>query len=191
MKIFFFGGSFDPPHRGHLSIIQSCIEKAQKLILIPTNQSPFKENAPQVSSYHRIQMLKLLIKNIDHSIIIDDWEIKRVKSNYTYDTIKYLKKKYTNSRLSMVIGGDQMNNFDKWKNHKRIIDMVQVIVFNRPNYKVKLLEGMKVSWIPDLEMDISSSIIRKKIAKGVIPINDLSQIIIKYIQDNNLYGYNT
>ena len=191
MNIYFFGGSFDPPHRGHFSIIQSCIESTQKLILIPANQSPLKENVPQVSSYHRVQMLKLLIKDLDSPIIIDNWETEGVKSNYTYDTIKYLQEKYPNSRLSMVIGGDQIENFNKWKNYKEIMDMVQLIVFKRPDYKLKLLEGMEISWMSNLEIDISSSIIRRKIAKGVMPINDLNPTIINYIQDNNLYGYHT
>ena len=61
-------------------------------------------------------MLELLIKDIDSTVIIDNWETQGVKSNYTYDTIKYLQEKYPKSRLSMVIGGDQIENFDKWKN---------------------------------------------------------------------------
>ena len=189
MNIYFFGGSFDPPHRGHFSIIQSCIKNTKKLVLIPAKQSPLKENVPQVSSYHRLQMLELLIKDLDSTVTIDNWETQGVKSNYTYDTIKYLQEKYPKSRLSMVIGGDQIENFDKWKNYKKILDMVQLIIFKRPNYKLNFLEGMKINWISNLEIDISSSIIRKKIANGVIPINDLNPKIINYIQDNNLYGY--
>ena len=191
MKIYFFGGSFDPPHRGHLSIIQSCIKKAQKLILIPTNQSPLKKSTPAASSYHRIQMLKLLTRSIDSPISIDSWEVDRMKINYTYDTIKYLKKKYPDSKLFMVIGGDQIENFNKWKNYKKIMDMVQLVLFKRPNYEVEILKNMKVNCISDMKLDISSSSIRRKIKNGTISINDLNQVIIKYIQDNNLYGYNT
>tara|TARA_Y100000588_G_scaffold379682_1_gene462282 strand:- start:1869 stop:2444 length:576 start_codon:yes stop_codon:yes gene_type:complete len=191
MKIYFFGGSFDPPHRGHLSIIQSCITKAQKLILVPTNQSPLKKSIPAASAYHRMQMLKLLIKSIDFPISIDSWEMDRMEINYTYDTIKYLKKKYPDSKLFMVIGGDQMGKFNKWKNYKKIMDMVQLVLFKRPNYEVKMLKDMKVNYISDMELDISSSSIRRKINSGEISINDLNQVIINYIQDNNLYGYNT
>ena len=75
MNLYFFGGSFDPPHVGHLSIIQSCVKKSQQLILIPTKQSPLKDQIPAVEAHHRIRMLELLICNIDHPIIIDDWEI--------------------------------------------------------------------------------------------------------------------
>ena len=91
----------------------------------------------------------------------------------------------------MVIGGDQMGKFNKWKNYKKIMDMVQLVLFKRPNYEVKMLKDMKVNYISDMELDISSSSIRRKINSGEISINDLNQVIINYIQDNNLYGYNT
>ena len=68
MNTFFFGGTFDPPHNGHLSIIQYCIKKSQQLILIPTRKSPLKDMPPVASPHHRIKMLELLIDDINHNI---------------------------------------------------------------------------------------------------------------------------
>ena len=189
MKIFFFGGSFDPPHKGHLSIIQSCIAESEKLILLPTKKSPMKDHIPIASSYHRIQMLELLIQDIKHPIVIDDWEINNSKPNYTYSTIKYLQKKYFDSTLFMVIGGDQLEQFCNWKNHEKIMDIVKIVAFNRSNYKFKSLNGTQINWIQNFKNTTSSSSIREEILQGNIHIEGLTKEIQQYILDNKLYGY--
>ena len=189
MKIFFFGGSFDPPHKGHLSIIQSCVKQSEKLILIPTGVSPMKDHIPIASSYHRIQMLELLIQNIKHPIVIDNWEINNSKPNYTYSTIKYLQKKYFGSTLFMVIGGDQLDQFCNWKNHKKIMNIVQIMAFNRSNDKFKPLKGMQINWIQNFKNTTSSSCIREEILRGNIHIEGLTNEIQQYIKDNKLYGH--
>ena len=188
MNIYFFGGSFDPPHKGHLAIIQSCVKNSQQFILIPTKQSPLKDNNPVASAKHRIRMLELLIDNMEFPIIIDDWEINNSMSNYTYDTIKYLQIKYSGNHLLMVIGGDQLIHFDKWKNYREIMDMVEIVAFNRSQRKYKQIKGMKISWIQDFDFNISSTDIRKKIAQGNLPVEELTPQILEYIQHYKLYG---
>ena len=190
MNLYFFGGTFDPPHLGHLKIIESCLTESRHLVLIPTKQSPFKNHFPMASAYHRIRMLELLISKIDHhSIIIDDWEINNPAPNYTYGTIKHLQTVYPQSKLHMVIGGDQLTNFSKWKNYKKIMDIVQIVAFNRKNFQYKTLAGMQISFMKDFQMDVSSIAIRDKISEGSLPKNDLTPEILEYIQINHLYSY--
>ncbi len=188
MNLYFFGGSFDPPHIGHLSIIQSCVKKSQLLILIPTKQSPFKDKIPTASDHHRIRMLELLISKIDHPIIIDDWEINNPAPNYTYETIRHLQIDYPQSNLFMIIGGDQLTRFHKWKNYKEIMDIVRIIAFNRENSKNKPPEFMQISWMEDFQVDISSTSVREKISDGHLPSNDLTSEVLEYIQTNHLYN---
>ena len=189
MNIYFFGGSFDPPHIGHLSIIQSCIIKSQKFILIPSKQSPLKDQIPAVEAHHRIRMLELLICNIDHPIIIDDWEIINQPPNYTYDTIRHLQIDYPQSNLFMVIGGDQLRSFHRWKNYREIRDVVRIVAFNRDQSLYKPSENMNISWLEDFQVDISSTAIRKKINDGHFPRNDLTPEVLEYIESNHLYSY--
>lgn len=189
MNLYFFGGSFDPPHIGHLSIIQSCIIGSQKFILIPSKQSPLKDQVPMASACHRIRMLELLINKIDHPIIIDDWEINNPAPNYTYETIKHLQIDYPQFNLFMIIGSDQLAHFQKWKNYRKIINVVQIIAFNRDKYPYKSSEGMQINWLTDFNFDISSTEIRKKITAGNLPSKELTSDVLKYIQSNHLYSY--
>ena len=189
MNLYFFGGSFDPPHVGHLSIIQSCVKESQQLILIPTKQSPLKDQVPVVEAHHRIRMLELLICNIDHPIIIDDWEIINQPPNYTYDTIRHLQIDYPRSNLFMVIGADQLTSFHKWEKYREIMDVVRIVAFNRDQSLYKPFENMNISWLEDFQVDISSTAIRKKINDGHLPSNDLTPEVLEYIESNHLYSY--
>jgi len=189
VNLYFFGGSFDPPHMGHLSIIQSCIVESQQFVLIPTKQSPFKDQIPLASAYHRIRMLELLISKIDHPIIIDDWEINNPAPNYTYETIRHLQMDYPKRNLFMVIGGDQLTYFHKWKNYRKIMNLVRIVAFNRDKNQYAPPDGMQISWLADFQVDISSTAIREKITDGHLSGNDLTPEVLEYIQSNHLYSY--
>ena len=189
MNLFFFGGSFDPPHLGHLDIIKLCVERSHQLVLIPTKKSPFKDNYPMASAHHRIRMLELLIINIDNLVTIDDWEINKPFPNYTYETIKHLQIDYPQSNLFMIIGSDQLSHFQEWKNYREIINVVQIVAFNRDKYPYKSFDGMQINWLTDFHFDISSTEIREQIAAGNLPSKELTLDVLKYIQSNHLYSY--
>ena len=189
MSIFFFGGSFDPPHIGHLQIIEACFKKfdVKKFILIPTKQSPLKHEIPIAASFHRIQMLKLLINNLKQNIIIDDFEITGATPSYTYETIKHLKAIYPNCHLSMIIGEDQLICFNKWRNYRKINEAVKIIVFNRLENNNKSIEDKGILRVSDFHVDISSTSIRNIFSIGHSPINELTTSVHDYIVNNKLY----
>ncbi len=190
MKLILFGGSFDPPHLGHLKIIEKCCEGFDKIILMPSAQSPLKLNTPKAKAKHRIIMLELLIQGLNQSIRIDDWELNQSESNYTFLTIQYLQKEYPNHLISLVVGADQLQQFHKWKYYKKIMSTVQIIGFNRSSYDVLPIEGMKLKWLEKFNMDISSTEIREQITiQKDYNGNNLTPAVWKYIQENNLYGY--
>ena len=188
MKLILFGGSFDPPHCGHLKIIEDCIEECDKLILMPSAYSPLKKNPPIAESKHRVKMLELLTQELKYPIQIDDWEINQSSPNYTYLTVQHLQNEYPNFSISLVIGADQLQQFQKWKNYQEILDSVQIIGFNRKYYNVTPLIDMNLTWIKDFEMDISSTEIRRKIASGVQKGRELPHAVWNYIKEHNLYG---
>ena len=188
MNIYFFGGSFDPPHRGHLEIIQSCIKDSHRFVLIPAAQSPFKDQAPIASPAQRIHMLELLTEKLDPCIVIDDWEINKLEPSYTYGTIRYLQKKYPRNNLFMVMGVDQLKCFDKWKNYKEIMNSVQITCFNRNQSNYIPPKRMKICWKDNFRVDISSTAIRENIAAGNLPAEDLISSVCQYIKEQKLYG---
>jgi len=188
VKLILFGGSFDPPHYGHLKIIENCIEQCDKLVLMPSAYSPLKKNPPIAEPKHRVKMLELLTQELKCPIQIDDWEINQSSPNYTYLTIKHLQNEHPNFSISLVIGADQLQQFQKWKNYQEILDSVQIIGFNRKNYNVTPLIDMNLTWIKDFEMDISSTEIRREIASGTQKGCELPHAVWNYINEHNLYG---
>ena len=157
--------------------------------MIPATNSPLKNQPPSAERYHRIQMLKLLIQDLDFPIQVDDWEINQSGPSYTYETIRYLQENYPDSNLSMVIGADQLMKFHRWKNYEGIMNSVQILGFNRDSCDFTPPDEMNLTWLKDFKVDISSSIIRGKIAKGDSSDNDLPPSIQRYIQNNKLYDY--
>lgn len=132
VKIGIFGGSFNPPHVGHLILAERAVEmlKLDKLLFVPAYIPPHKKKQHIIDSSHRINMLKLAItgrKNFE----ISDIEIKRGGTSYTYDTLIYLKEKYKNAQLFLIIGRDNYEDFSHWKNFESIFDLCHVVVLKR------------------------------------------------------------
>ncbi len=190
MRVFFYGGTFDPPHIGHKMIVEYCLDKCDKLILIPNKKSPDKLSNPVATYAQRKDMLKLLFNN--NKILISDFEYNSDKINYTYLTIKHLKKSYKNSVLTMVIGNDQLVNLKNWKNFEFILNEVKILCFNRllpddDKSENKLIKDIK--FIEKFNINISSSIVRKNILNNSIEnlSGMLNNKIIKYIMKERLY----
>ena len=187
MKLIFFGGCFDPPHRGHYEIIRKCSKLCHRFIIMPTLNSPLKNKISTTAPHHILHMLELLIQDIDSTIEIDEYDIFRPGPSYSVETIRYLQQKYPGSSISMIVGADQLMKFQQWKEYNEIINSVHIIGFKRANYDFTPLPGMNITWIEDFNMDISSVEIRKDIAAGELNENVLSTTLTNYIFENNLY----
>lgn len=205
-SILIFGGSFDPPHIGHVQLPELARQKLQAdlVLYIPAAVSPFKTENPPTAAQHRINMLELALADQPHAAI-DLTEIERADINpgrpsYTVDTLRELRKQadQVNPQLSfrLLIGTDQMRSFDQWREHKRIEKLAEPVVMVRPDMPdQKLFEGMSQEeiyhWrlrIIDLPLiDISSSQLRQRVALGQ-PIDDLvSEPVAEYIRRHALY----
>ena len=188
MNIFFFGGSFDPPHKAHKMIYKKCIKLCDKFIFIPSLHTPGKSE-PNVEGKLRVEMLNTIIDQEDKDkVIIDSYEINsNIKPSYSINTIKYLKKKYINSKITMIIGRDQYENIDDWYHYEEIIQNVTIMCYNRRPFKSP--SNKKINFI-DFDIDISSSEIRKNIAiKQLDKIEHfLTKGTIDIINNYNLYN---
>ena len=188
MNIFFYGGTFDPPHIGHYNIVKHCLNLCEKFIIIPAKQSPLKIVKPEVNDNHRLQMLKILFK-VFNEVKIDTVELNSDKGSYTYLTINYLKNKFPGCNLTMVIGYDQLLKLNKWKNYKQIISDVNILCFNRKiNHKLEY-DDKKINFVNSFNYDVSSKEVRIKIKnnKQLNYLDMLDPKIISYILENNLY----
>jgi nicotinate-nucleotide adenylyltransferase len=158
MNIALFGGSFDPPHIGHKSIIKTAIKELdiQKLIVMPTYLNPFK-NSSHFDSITRFNMIKDLSKEFQNIEVLD-YEIKQKTKVSTIQTVNYLNKKYSINKFYLIIGADNLEKLHLWNNFKELNKKVEFIVASRDNIEID--SEYKVL---NIDCDISSTKIRENL----------------------------
>jgi len=187
-KFGIFGGSFDPIHIGHLIIAQFIYEQRNldKIIFIPSFISPHKLDLNFSTPNHRLEMLKLSIKDIHH-YDYSDFEIKKGGVSYTIDTLKEFKINY--DEIDLIIGYDNLLVFDKWKNPDEIIKLANLVVIRRETFINKKMNKYfdYAIFLNSPIIEISSTEIRKRVAENK-PIDFLvTKEVKEYIYKHNLY----
>ncbi len=186
-NIILFGGSFDPIHNGHLNIAKiASIRYNADVIFMPTKNHPW--NKQLLSEKHRLYMLECAIKEFEYSrFMVSLHEVNNDKeTNYTIDTIRFLKKSYPNANILLLIGQDQVQSFDTWKEATLISQMTKIIFYERKikgayNVNANKYNMERVS--NELVFNVSSSSIRE------IQNIDVQECVLKYILKNHLYKY--
>ena len=134
-NIILFGGAFDPIHNGHIKMAKEASEFLNaEVIFIPAKISVWKNESLPVED--KIKMIELAIKDSGKE---DVFSISRYEAdlktdiNYSINTIRHFKKVYPNDKLYLLIGLDQVNNFDKWMEASEISKLVQIVFYGRLN----------------------------------------------------------
>ena len=134
-KICLFGGTFDPPHIGHLLVAQTIFEAENfdKIVFVPTFKTPQKNNITDIKD--RLAMLRMGVTS-NPNFEISDLEIQRGGTSYTIDTVREYKSNqdYDSRELYYLIGSDSLQTFHTWKEPREILDECQVIVAIRPGF---------------------------------------------------------
>ena len=167
-KIGILGGTFDPPHNGHLAISKEAKKKfyLKKILWAITKKNPFKKKS-SMSLKERIIKSKKLTKKYKY-IQVSFFENK-VKSNRTINLINFFYKKNKNSNIYLIIGADNLINFHKWHNWQKILQKCNILVFDRTGYKAKSLKSITfkkyknkgLKFVNFKKKNISSSKLRK------------------------------
>lgn len=181
MKIGIFGGSFDPIHKGHINIGKFAIKELNldKLLYVPTFVSPFKQKSNKISSQDKIAMINLVL---EEKMELCDFEIKQNTVSYTINTVKYLKNKYKNDELYLIIGSDNITKLNKWKNIDEIASLTKIVVFKR-NKNINKINIKKYNGIllNNPIWNYSSTDFKKG------KLNYVNEKVMDYIQSKNLY----
>ena len=189
MKVAFFGGSFDPPHIGHKKIIDYCIQSFDKVLLVPNKKSvdQYKNNIASINE--RLEMLKIVFDSKLVEII--DFEIESGVPNYTYYTVEYLKKKYDNDDLFMILGADQVYNLTNWYKYQYLVDNIKIICFNRKididNELKDSIKKIDIDFV-DFNYDCSSSDIRGVFLENKGNVDLCFQLLSSYL-DKDIFDY--
>jgi len=185
MRVGILGGTFNPPHIGHIVLAKEAIRKLclDKIFFIPTNIPPHKDN-DSINSLARLDMVKLIAAQ-DQKFEVLDIEIKRGGVSFTVDTVKELKNTYPEDEFFLIVGSDLANNFNSWKEFDALRSLANIVVAQRKVTPLKDKDSFTVIDIP--QVDISSSKIRELIKKDVSIKDMVEKKVAEYIQIHNLY----
>lgn len=188
-KIGIFPGSFNPVHIGHLALANYIkeYENLDEIWMMVSPHNPLKEIHSLCSAKHRLQMLKLALKE-DNSIKASDFEFTLPQPSYTITTLEKLKKLYPDYHFSLIIGGDNWTNFEKWHRYKDIIANFDIIIYPRPEeiiHKPDNSDTIHICNAPVLE--ISSTMLRESIQNGKSLRYFYPYGVYDYIKENRLY----
>lgn len=195
-KIGIIGGTFNPIHLAHLYIAYEAKMQLglDKVIFMPAGSPPHKENEKIVGASFRYEMVKEAIKNYE-DFEISDYEIKKVGSSYTFETLEYLKN--DDNELYFITGADCLLTIEKWEKPKDILRLSKFVVFNRGGYdkeevlkekeKIEEKYNTKIQFLDIINLEISSSMIRDRIKNKNRVDFFISKEVLDIIYKNNFY----
>ncbi|MDZ5502014.1 nicotinate-nucleotide adenylyltransferase [Enterococcus cecorum] len=185
-QVGILGGNFNPVHNQHLLIADQVgtALNLEKVYLMPEYLPPHVDEKDTIEAEHRLNMLKLAIA--DNSLFdIEQAELQRKGKSYTYDTMKALIAQNPDTDYYFIIGGDMVEYLPKWYKIDELVEMVQFVGVKRPGYTIDT--PYPIIWLDAPMMDLSSSLIRKKIAQGCSIRYLVPEAVRNYILKKGLY----
>ncbi len=185
-RVGIFGGSFDPIHLGHLILAQTALEELDldRLIFIPTSISPFKAHLPPpLAAASRLEMIRLAIEG-EARFSVDAREVEREGPSYTIDTVRSLMLDYPGVRFLYLIGADNVPDLAGWHESEELKNLVDFALFDRAGG-----ESHQAAEFPVIgrRIDISSTEIRERLAKGLSVRYLLPSPVHDYIMTHRFY----
>lgn len=200
-KIGLFGGTFDPIHWGHLNLAFELMEKKQldQVWFIPAQMNPFKLQAPPTSIEHRLVMTQLAIQDIPQ-FHLKDLEKERPPPSYTIHTLRAFiaEEAYhpAPNQFYLLMGEDSVPGFFHWHLPEEIVKLVPLLIGSRSgiwqyeleNFSLPIRQAIQEGLTPTRLIDISSTDIRHRLAKGLYCGHLIPSPVLQYIHENHIYS---
>lgn len=199
-RIGIFGGTFDPVHLGHLAMAIALQEahKLDRVLFVPANVNPQKQEHVTVAAQHRLNMLKIALKGVSACSIID-LELKRAAPSYMIDTLFALKKmkRYKEAEFFLLMGADLLAQLAAWKSPHELIQLAPPLIAMRQGVKIDkdwpsmqdpLLKEAILKGITQTPLyDVSATEVRNRLKNGLFCGHLVDKAVLRYIQRHHLY----
>lgn len=212
-RVGIFGGTFNPVHLGHLNSVETVLRKQdlEQIFVVPARENPLKQWVDSPSPEQRLQMVQISFEKMAPQVQVDDQEIRRGGPSYTIDTLQAYAEKFPPENLYLIIGADQLHEFDQWKKFDLILDLANLLVTTRPGSElprsteelpkglqdlvalfdrnfIQLKSGRFIEFVRLDDMNISATDIRKRLRTGRNVSKMLSVPVEEFIRSHDLYG---
>ncbi len=196
-RIGILGGSFNPPHLAHLICAQQALGELplDRVVLMPLAIAPHKEAPEDPGTEHRLAMCRLAVAD-DERLGISDLELKRGGPSYTVDTLRYIHAREPADELTFIVGGDMAETLPAWHEPEAILELATMAVAERAEARrERILKQVgqltappaRLRFLAMPRVDISSSLVRERVAAG-LPVRYLvTDAVDRYIGDHGLY----
>lgn len=187
-RIALFGGSFDPPHAGHLEIARAAVKQCglAQVVFIPCRESPLKGRLPEASGAARLAMLRLALTGLRRASV-SDWELCHAGPSYSWQTTEHFAAQYPTAALHWLMGSDQWRDVDKWARPEFLRDHLTFIVFPRDGIRPRPRHGWRSIFLP-VEFPGSSTEARRLLGAGTTTNGLVPAAVEDYAISQALYS---
>lgn len=199
MRTGIFGGSFNPVHKGHIHLAENIKNELEldRIILVPSGNSPHRSMAEYADGKDRLEMLKLAAQGKEW-LEVSDYELNADRISYSIYTVEHFRRKFPEDSLFLLVGSDMLLSFDKWYKFQEILKKATLAVVSRSGgdmaklkEKAEKLSQYGEILISEAEPFIASSTeIREKIKKNSDLTCYLEKNVVQYIKLKGLYCHN-
>lgn len=169
MRLAIFGGSFDPPHIGHLLAASDACDQLRldRLVFVPAATQPLKRGQAAASPGQRLAMVRLAVAG-DSRFEASAVEIERGGLSFTVDTLSHFATQYPSAERYLLVGADVLGSFEQWREPERILQLARLVLLERQTddgarWPVGPRSGFDVTRLPTRRVDISSTEIRERV----------------------------
>jgi nicotinate-nucleotide adenylyltransferase len=209
VRLGIFGGTFDPPHVGHLLAASDAIEHLtlDRLIFVPAATQPLKAGRETASAVHRLAMVGLMV-GADGRLQSDSVEVDRDGLSYTVDTLREFARRFPSANRYFLVGADVLASFAQWRDPQTVLDLATLAVLTRradsdsdatsqatqmeqqrTSARGSLVDGLaqRSTFVPTRRVDISSTEIRDRVRSGRSIHGFVTDAVGEYITAHGLY----
>jgi nicotinate-nucleotide adenylyltransferase len=186
------GGTFDPPHAGHVAAAVAAQQQLglDEVRVMPAGQAPLRSGAPIASAADRATMCRLAFAEFPWAVV-DAREMRRAGTSWSVDTARELAQEFPSARLVWILGADQLARLDRWKDVAELCGLVEFAVLSRDGISTvpptAVASSVRLTVLQAPAVQVSSTAVREALRRGDSPRNGLPLAVARHIDERSLY----